>query len=285
MEKNVLFIYSDASQRRDFSYYFDYIHSILDDTFSQIDFFKSPSLEDTLNKATESCGKYHSLVIVSGDGTFQHVLSRLATVKEELPNIGFINKGTLGDVGKNFGINRNIKRSLKIIKNGYTCPADFIFDGKVGFEFVAAIGNFADIPYSVNRKAKKLLRRFSYYALATTELFSNSLIHYHVYGEEIDQEGEAPFIMLMNGKYVGGFKVNRKSKINDGKIELFLSKKGAFGGLLKYMFNRNKPIIITKDVTIEIQENISWDYDGEQIEGGIKTFSIMHDKFKIYAKK
>ena len=284
MRKNVLFIYSDASQRKDFSCYFEYINKVLGDSFEEINFFKSPSLEATLDKAKECCGVYDSLVIVSGDGTFQHVLSALASL-ENVPKIGYINKGTLGDVGKNFGINRNIKKSLKIIKNGYTCPADFISDGKEGFEFVAAVGNFSDIPYKVNRKAKKLFRRFSYYILATTELFSSKHIHYHVKSKDLDIRGEAPFIMLMNGKYVGGFKVNRKSKISDGIAELYLSKKGLFGGLLNYVFNRNKPIKINSDITIEVEENLPWDYDGEQKTPGTRTFSIMKNRFSIYYRR
>lgn len=281
--KNILFIYSDASHRKDFSRYYDYIKKELSSIYSQIDLYKSPSLESTFKKAAEACVNYSSLVIVSGDGTFQQVLSKLA-LKEKLPTIGFINKGTLGDVGKNFGIRRNLKKSVKIIKKQHTCRADFIFDGENGFCFVGAIGHYADIPYKVNKKSKKFFRRFAYYFSAVKDLFKKELIHYKVTYENTVLEGEAPFVMLMNGKYVGGFKVNKKSKIDDNIAELYISKKGLLNGLVKYIFNRNKPIRITGEVSIETKENMLWDYDGEPIIEGKKTFKLLKNKFEIYCK-
>ena len=254
----------------------------LSSTFDSVDVFRIEEHDDWKRDLLRSAAGYDSVIVAGGDGTFNHAIDALAGL-EKMPTIGFLNAGTLGDVGRSFGISRGLRSGLKAIQRGKTMKVDIVKINSSHFVYMAAIGAYSGIAYRAPKSLKRILGRFAYYDLALAESFRRELIKVRLTlpsGESI--EAETPFLLLLNGKKVGGFSVNRRGSVNDGQFEVFITAKGAFNGLLNYFpKNRITPIKAT-DLTIESDFPGPWCIDGEIGPKGKVRVSILRGKMTIY---
>ena len=285
-EKKALFLYSDATGRGQVNKRLDFVLSSLRESFPRLDVKKTSSMEEGMELAKASCGVYDALIFSGGDGTFHHIINALAEM-DNVPTLGYLNGGTIGDIGPNFGIHRNLKKALRIIKEGYTSGFDL---GKIGdtyFAYVAAIGAYADIPYVTKRIHKKRLGRIAYYFKAVGDAFRPKAIPVHIEADGKAYDLKVPFLLCLNGKNVGGFRVNSSSsRIHDGVFELYLTKPGLFNGILHYLFFKARTVKIrASSIDIKIDYPLPWDLDGEAaMEGSIHIDAVDSD-MRIYCAK
>jgi len=70
---------------------------------------------------------------------------------------------------------------------------------------------------------------------------------------------------VLNGNHVGGFYVNRRNNINDGKFTIFITRQGLFNGLLHYLFFKVRTDkIVTDRFKFSFKDkNEPWCLDGE----------------------
>ena len=285
-EKKALFLYSDATGRGQVNKKLDYVLATLREVFSTLDVHKTASMEEGMELAQKACGVYDALIFSGGDGTFHHIINALAG-HENIPILGYLNGGTIGDIGPNFGINRNLKRSLRIIKDGCTCGFDL---GKIGdtyFAYVAAIGAYADIPYVTKRIHKKRLGRIAYYFRAIGDAFRLKAIPVHIEADGRVYDLKVPFLLCLNGKNVGGFRVNTSSsRMHDGVFELYLTKPGLFNGLLHYLFFKTRTIKLrAASFDIQIDYPLPWDLDGEAAMEGSVHIDAVESNMRIFCAK
>ena len=284
--KKALFLYSDATGRGQVNKRLDFVLSSLKKSYPELDVKKTSSMEEGMELAKQSCGVYDALIFAGGDGTFHHMINALAGC-ENIPTIGYLNGGTIGDIGTNFGIHRNLKKALRIIEEGYTTGFDL---GKIGdtyFAYVAAIGVFADIPYVTKRAYKKRLGRIAYYFKAVGDAFKPKAIPVRIEADGKVYEQSVPFLLCLNGKNVGGFRVNRtQSRIHDGIFELYLTKPGIFNGLLHYLFFKTRTTkIYASKFDIQIEYPLPWDLDGEAAMEGSISIEAVDSKMRIFCAK
>lgn len=281
--RNALVIYTNQSGHGQFHHHEKKIRAFLASQFDQVDYCCTSSAEEGRAKCQEACGVYHTLVIVGGDGTFHNAINALAE-RENTPVLAYINSGTIGDIGHNFGITKSYKSALKAIKKGNIVPFDIGKIGETYFGYVAAIGSYADIPYDAPREKKKKLGVIAYYYMAFKQLFHLKKVHTKVIADGVTYEADVPFVLLMNGKHVGGFWVNNRGNIFDGKFDLFLTKPGLFNGLAQWLMARNtiKHISAT-DIYIHTEDDMAWDLDGERGPTGDIHATIIHNALKIYS--
>ena len=285
-EKKALFLYSDATGRGQVNKRLDYVLSSLRKSYPGLEVKKTSSMEEGMELAKKSCGVYDALIFSGGDGTFHHMINALAGC-ENVPTIGYLNGGTIGDIGINFGIHRNLKKALRIIEEGHTTGFDL---GKIGdryFAYVAAIGAFADIPYVTKRAYKKRLGRIAYYFKAVGDAFKPKAIPVHIEADGKTYDMKVPFLLCLNGKNVGGFRVNSTaSRIHDGKFELYLTKPGIFNGLLHYLFFKARTTkIVAAKMDIKVDYPLPWDLDGEAAMEGSITIEAVDSKMRIFCAK
>lgn len=253
--------------------------------FDALDYYEiGKDFDAALAKAVEACSEYDALLIAGGDGTFNHIISAIAHL-DKLPKIGYINAGTLCDVGVNFGIKGNPKKAIKIIKNGYTSPFDLVKINDSYFIYMAAIGAYSDIAYATKRKRVKRVGKIAYYEKAVVEAFQPKMIKCRVKRGNDTTEVSAPFVMLLNGKNVGGFKVNRNGDMSDGQVELYYSEKGWFNGLLHYFFRHKVNCLKGDSFEIEVDDNEPWCLDGELGPFGTAKVQVLQRKVEIFCKK
>ena len=284
--RSALFLYSDATGTGQVNRALDAVLSRLRNAFETLDVVQTSSMEEGKRKAIEACGKYDALIFSGGDGTFHHIINALVG-KKNPPTLGYINGGTLCDIGKNFGIYGSWRRAVKIIEQGHTCGFDV---GKINdtyFAYVAAVGAFAEIPYVTERKYKKHLGAIAYYALAVKDVFIPERVDCHVVADGKAYDVRTPFILCLNGKYVGGFRVNeRKSSMHDGLFELYLTKPGLFNGLLHYLFFKARTTKIkASSFSIKTSYPLPWDLDGEACMTGDIDISCVESGLRVFCAK
>ena len=282
-EGKALFLYSDATGTGRVNAHIDEVIARLKASFSSLEVVKTESQEHGCRLAKQACGTYQYLIVAGGDGTMHHVVNAIAE-EENPPILGYINAGTICDIGVNFGIHGSYKRALKIIEEGHVVDFDL---GKINdtyFTYVAAVGTYADIPYITPRKYKKRLGRLAYYFVAVKEAFVPKKVPVHVECDGKVYDLKVPFLLLLSGKYVGGFYINKStSSIRDGKMELFLTKPGVFNGLVHYLFFKSRTIILEgSHFKIETSHPFPWCLDGETGPIGNVEISVVPRKLRIF---
>ena len=280
-----IFIYNKTSGKGKIAKKLDYIVSNLKEVYTTVDVVESKSEEHFIEVAKSSCGKYDSLIFSGGDGTFNMVTNALA----ELPNrpiLGVIPTGTINDAAKNFGISANIKKALRIIKKQRIRRFDI---GKLNdkyFVFTAAIGAYADIPLITTKKDKKKFGPLAYYFKAFPKFFKNIRISGKIEIDGVSYDYCTPFVLIMNSTHVGGFKINPKSNIYDGKMDVFIARPAIFNSLLTYLFFPKRiKHYQGSNIKVEVHIDDSWDIDGEEGPKGNANIEVLPSHLSIYCLK
>ena len=284
--KKALFLYSDDTGHGQVRANLNPMIAALESLFPTIDIKCTSSQEEGASLASDSCGKYDILIFTGGDGTFNNIVTALLG-KPNPPTLGYINGGTISDIGRNFGIHGSYQRALRIIQEGHTCGFDVgVVGGKV-FTYVAAVGAFADISYMTKRKYKRRLGRIAYYFNAVGAALRPTKVHCSIVADGVIHEVKTPFILCMSGRNVGGFPVNsRKSSIHDGCFELYLTKPGLFNGLLHYLFFKMRTTkLVASTFSIHVDYPLPWCLDGEAGPIGDVEIKAQDSKLRIFCAK
>lgn len=285
MEGKALFLYSPLTGRGKIAKKADWICSRLRKTFEVVDARVCLSHDELIKEAKEAAKHYEYLVFAGGDGTFNGVADALLSEKNP-PILGYINAGTLGDVGRNFGFGKSVKRSLAVIEKGKTKSIDLGVLNGHAFVYMAAVGAYSDISYAAKSKEKKRIGKFTYYRMAVAAAFKKRLVKGNLLVDGKDIPFEAPFLMILNGRNVGGFPVNKGSEMNDGKMELFLTKKGIFNGLPHYLFEKKRmKSVFCEKIEITLHNGDFWCLDGEKGPSGNVKIEIAKQKLRVFCAK
>ena len=282
---NGLLLYSPSSGHRDFSKKVDYVKKALSMSFDRLDYAAPSSAYEAFQREQEAIGRYHSLIVVGGDGAFNTAVNALA-LQKEAPILGYINEGTLGDVGRNFGVGRRLRGALSIIAKGHHEEFDVGECGGRYFAYMAAIGRYSDIAYAVSPREKKAIGKLSYYKKAAHEAFVNQNVKIEIAFEDgTTFEEEVPFFLVLNGQNVGGFKVNRQGNPFDGNMEAYITKKGPFGGLTHYLTGKGLRVVSFKKIAVKpLRNDLPWCLDGELGPFGGAEILCHHQAIKIYCR-
>ena len=251
--------------------------------FDHLEVAESFSLLDAEKIVKAKSKEVDVLIILGGDGSFYNVINWLYK-EEKKPILAYINGGTMGDVGKNFGISKNYKKAIDLIEKGKIRPFDVVKAGDKVFAYMAAVGAYSDVAYKTERRKKKAFGILSYYFKSIREAFHKEQLRVRICSDEGTFEAKVPFLLLLNGVNVGGFHINKNGSIDDGKMEIFLPKPGLFNGLIPFFLapKKVKRITISK-AHIEVEKESVWCFDGEEADKGDIDVEVLPSLFKIYS--
>lgn len=278
-----LLLYSHQSGKRDFTKQLAYVKAHLDPVFETLDCVCTFSAEEAGRLETNALAKgYGALLIVGGDGTFNNAVNHVMSLPER-PVLGYLNFGTIGDVGKNFGIHHSFHEAVSIIEKGHIEPFDVGEINGSYFAYTCAIGRYSDIAYMTPRREKRKSGKAAYYREATKQAFQKKVMTYQIQADGQCYTGETPFLMVLNGRYMGGFSVNSAGKINDGKMELYLTEPGVFNGLPHYFFHYKIKRIRASSFEISQSEATPWCLDGEKGPKGKAHIACHPSALRIFS--
>ena len=246
-----------------------------------------------------ACGEYNTIVVAGGDGTLNEVVNAISTF-ENRPKIGYIPMGTTNDFAHSLKIPKNIKKAVKIILDGKTVKNDvFKINDRFGV-YVCAFGIFTASSYTAKQGAKKRFGKLAYYLSGIKEIKHANKFKVVLKTGDVVLEQNVILGIIANSRYVSGYKINKMACHWDGCVDLVLFKERKKRGvslrmLLKifslFLFGittlkNSKDVIILKlsECSIEMDENISVNVDGEKGLCGSFNLKVLKQHMEIFVK-
>ena len=284
-----LFIINPSSGRQNFKENLNHIAGklIMDQITSTIDVFYTKKKNDARDKAAGlKKGEYDFVVAVGGDGTLNEVVNGLIISESEIP-LAIISSGTVNDFASYLKLPAfsEVERFCEMIRNFKLKEVDA---GKINDEYfinVIAGGILTDIAYKVPKDRKAIFGKLAYYMEGALELpkqfFEEQMkLEYEVNGEL--HEEEVSLFIVANSRSVGGFKdAAPMASVSDGRLDILIMKKVEFYQVSDLLFKflqgehpQHECIEYMQTDEIIIREtgnkkDVSIDYDGELLEGGL----------------
>lgn len=294
-----LFIYNKESGKGKIEKYKDYILKSLQKKFGEIEVISTTYAGHATMLASKAKENYDYLFVAGGDGTLNEVVNGLGG-KVQKPIIGYIPTGTVNDVAHSLGISRNIKRAVKTILNGEPFAHDiFKVNDKYGI-YVCCAGLFTKSSYTAERNVKKAIGKSAYFFKGARELFDTKPVDIVLKSGELEVKQSAALMLVLNSRYVAGFRANKDASLNDGLVDVVLvpcnenkikakpifkiAKLFTLG--INYLAKRGEIIhFALPSFTLETSEATSINLDGEKSCQGTFEFTMIQKAVKILVTK
>lgn len=216
---------------------------------------------------------YDVISVFGGDGTLNEVTNGLMTY-EEKPMIGYFPSGTMNDFGSNFNLDVSFKEIAEsICKDEYREFDVGNCNGRY-FNYVAAFGAMCDVPYTTSRKAKKAFGSLAYILEGISKIDEIKPINVRYTIGDKTKTIKAIFGLIFSGGRVAGSQMVAKSdsSVCDGSFNVLLVEyaEGLFDipDYLAILVEQNKYVhkLKASEITLEFDEEVKWDLDGEKAE-------------------
>ena len=294
-----IFLYNPNSGKGKVQKKLPLIQRELGKCFDEVVVCAARGAEDLERKVRASAEVFDAVIFAGGDGTFNNVLQGLNNSDVQL---GYIPAGTVNDVARSLHIPRSIKGALKVIRRGYSQRLDCMSVNGANYAmYIAAAGAFTSATYTTSQSSK---RAFGALAYAVEGLKHNMKLDiFRVEAECGDQkiDTHAVLVLVLNGRSVAGFPINRAGSMQDGNLEAviikqvrkpgFFRKIGAYFSVASvFLFGcrikkKDGVFLRGEKIDIKTEENVVWDFDGEEgIRGNIKIEAV-RGKVKMYVPK
>ena len=232
--------------------------------------------------------EYADLVIsLGGDGTFNEVMTGNFNRKNRLL-LSHIPLGTTNDIGKMFGLNKNLLSNLKNVLNGQIKDIDICTINGRPFVYVAGFGKFMNIPYETPRNLKKKVGHLAYIFEGVKNFFRDrtSLIEleYEIDGKKYN--GLFSFMIASSATRIAGINnIYKDVKLDDGKFEVLFSNLTTKKDIIKSLYYLNMSDITqvpgfyfykTDNLKIRFKKKLknSWCVDGEELDEHTHEYEI-----------
>ena len=292
---NCLFLYNPSSGKGKIAKKAEYIRKRLQKTFERVEVAATTSAEDLEARVREGAEQFDVILFSGGDGTFNHVLQGVGTHEVLL---GYIPGGTTNDVARSLGIPRSVKGALKVIEQGCSRWLDCMRVNDRYAMYIAAAGAFTRATYATPQNIKKKLGILAYaFECLKTEM------NFKVFPLRVNCDGEtaetsAVLALVLNGRSVASFPINRSGSMCDGQLELavirqaerpgFFRRIGAYFSLASlFLFGvkiKKKDILYLhgRHITIGTDNGVVWDLDGEEGMRGDIAVEVLPQRMRMF---
>lgn len=292
---NCLFLYNPSSGKGKIAKKAEYIRKRLQKTFERVEVAATTSAEDLEARVREGAEQFDVILFSGGDGTFNHVLQGVGTHEVLL---GYIPGGTTNDVARSLGIPRSVKGALKVIEQGCSRRLDCMRVNDRYAMYIAAAGAFTRATYATPQNIKKKLGilAYAFECLKTEMNFKVFPLRINCDGETV--ETSAVLALVLNGRSVASFPINRSGSMCDGQLELavirqaerpgFFRRIGAYFSLASlFLFGvkiKKKDILYLhgRHITIGTDNGVVWDLDGEEGMRGDIAVEVLPRRMRMF---
>ena len=225
-----LFLYNPNSGRGMIARRMKTIRRKLASRYSEVDVCITQSAEELEARVREGAEKYHAIIFSGGDGTCNNVIHAAEGKNIQL---GYIPSGTVNDVARSLGIPRTVRGSLKVILNGRSQLLDCMRIGDRYAMYIAAAGAFTSATYHTPQAQKRALGALAY---AFEGIRHN--MDLDVFPVDVTVDGKrvhthAVMVLVLNGRSVAGFPINKQGSMCDGRLETVIIRQVRKPNLLR----------------------------------------------------
>lgn len=264
-----------------------------------VDVIETSGAEEVEERTRTAAGEYELVVFAGGDGTFHHALQGAA---ESGVPLGYLPCGTANDIARSLRIPRRVGGALRVILEGRTEALDCLLVNKRRYVmYVAAAGTITTLSYETPQKKKRIFGWFAYVfqGLKNNLKFDVLPIEGSCDGKEISTHGV--LVLLLNGRSVAGFPVNKSASMQDGVMEVavvrqaerpnFFKKIGAYFSVAALMLvglkikKRDIEVFRGEHVRISSGKDTVWAFDGERGEAGEIDVELVKGKVRVRVPK
>lgn len=294
-----LFLYNPNSGKGKIQKKLPLVERILKTRYGEVELYATKSAEDLQRKAAEGAAECDAVVFSGGDGTFNLVLGAIG---EQQVNLGYVPSGTVNDVAHSLGIPKNVKKALKVVVGGRCASLDCMRINQTDYAmYIVAAGAFTGVTYSTPQKKKKRFGRLGYVFECWKKHMKFNSFPIEVTCGDRTEETKAVLVLVMNGRSVAGFSVNKKSSMRDGKMEIavlrergnlnFWGRARAFFGIVRLFLLgpkcESKHLLRFRGdrVFIKADEGVVWDLDGEKGDSGNVEIQLLPKRVTMFVPK
>lgn len=229
---------------------------------------------------------YADLVIsLGGDGTFNEVMTGNFKRKERLL-LSHIPLGTTNDIGKMFGLNKNVLNNLKLVLDGKVKNLDICTINNRPFVYVAGFGKFMNVPYETSSKLKKKMGYLAYLINGIKNFISRtrlSELSYTIDGKTYS--GLFSFMIVSSATRIAGINnIFKNVKLDDNQFEVLFCNLTKKKDIIKSLYYLKTSDITqvpgfyfhkTNNLKIKFKGKIKpWCVDGEKYDTKTKEYNI-----------
>ncbi len=285
-----LFLYNPNSGKGKLAAKMKVIERMLGKKYEEVETVATESAEDLISRMrAASC----DVIFSGGDGTFHAALQGA-----EGKRCGYLPSGTVNDIARSLGIPRGTKRALSVILKGRTAGIDCMEAGGEKIAYVAAAGAFTESTYNTPQAEKRAFGPLAYALHGLRHDLPLDVFPLKVtYGGQT-AETDAVLVLILNGRSVAGFPVNKKGSMRDGKLEIAVIRqigRKDMRGKLRALFSigavflfgirvRKRDILFLQEssVRIETKKDLVWDFDGERGPRGDLEVKLLPSYFELF---
>lgn len=284
-------MYNPVSGRSIFKHYIPLIKEQFNQTDHLLEIYESKKPLDLIKVAEEKAGDYDVYLIAGGDGTINEVLNGVMKA-EKKPALAILPSGTANDIAAILGINKNIKRSLKLYFSQEPVDLDVNQMNDRYFLYTAASGVLSRISYDIPRR---ILNKYGYMAYvfeAMRDFQKDYRYPINITYNDKTIDCECMMVLGLSSNRVGGMTLYNfsKSKLNDGLFELRFFKRTRkffrFRLMSSFIWGgrklREDLHIASSYFDIKTSPDVKWNVDGEYAMNGNVIIKTYKEAIKIY---
>jgi len=249
--------------------------------FPQIDFMPTPE-EGAEELAYKYANRYDIVVSCGGDGTLHEVVNGVKKSGAKCL-VGVLPYGTCNDVAHTLGIPKDLDKAIDCLLRLNTTKYDLLYDGQDYITYALASGYLVSVSYSTAVKKKKRLGRLAYILVGMRSLFKGKKLPITLIYDGNRVHDRMFYVMVVNSRYVGGFKLNPDEAVDNNKVKLVAIKKGkglsGFFTFLKLFLLGVKSIKKSKNAIIADIENLEIENHSNE------PFTVDGDKARFLKRK
>ncbi len=230
------------------------------------------------------------VIAVGGDGTLHELVEGNMKRKKRII-MSHLPQGTVNDVGKMYGLTKNVEKDLEMLLSGKVKKVDTCLINKNPFVYVACFGNFVNVSFDTPRDLKEKYGKFGYIVYGVKKVRRKVKMYdicYTVDGKTY--EDQFSFLFITNTDRIAGVgNIFNDVKLDDNKFEVVLCKAENLKDCIKDMKNiilydpsklQNSIYFKTDKLDIEFLHfpRESWCLDGEELKGRHRKFRFRIDQ-------
>ncbi len=230
------------------------------------------------------------VIAAGGDGTLHEVVEGNMKRKKRVI-ISHLPQGTVNDVGKMYGLTKNVEQDLEMLLQGTVKKIDTCLINDNPFVYVACFGNLVSVSFDTPRNLKEKYGKFGYIMYGVQKVRNKVKMYdikYKIDGKVY--EDSFSFIFITNTDRIAGVgNIYDDVKLDDNLFEVVLCKAQNFKDCIKDMKNlvlynasklENSLYFKTSNLEIEFlhKQRESWCLDGEELKSHTKKYVFSIDQ-------